>query len=184
MPFEATPTSLPEVLVLQPRVFNDPRGFFFESFNARDFKAITGLDRTFVQDNQSYSVANVLRGLHYQIEHPQGKLVRVVQGAAFDVAIDMRRGSTNFGKWVGVVLSGENKRQLWIPEGFAHGFLVTSEFAEVSYKVTDYWHAEHERCLLWSDPEVGIRWPLSGAPPILATKDASAKGLGEAECFP
>jgi dTDP-4-dehydrorhamnose 3,5-epimerase len=184
MAYDVTPTTLPEVLVLRPKVFSDQRGFFYESFNARDFKLATGVERAFVQDNHSHSVHGVLRGLHYQIEHPQGKLVRVIRGEAFDVAVDIRRGSPNFGKWAGVALSAENKRQLWIPEGFAHGFLVTSESAEVHYKVTDYWHAEHERCLLWNDPELGIQWPLSGAPPLLAAKDMNATGLRKGELFP
>ncbi len=167
---------------MQPKVFGDPRGFFFESFNAREFQAATGLERSFVQDNQSCSVQGVLRGLHYQIQHPQGKLVRVIQGEAFDVVVDIRRNSCNFGKWTGVTLSAENKRQLWVPEGFAHGFLVMSETAEVNYKVTDYWYPEHERALLWNDPALGIQWPLSGAP-VLAAKDANGKRLEEAELF-
>ena len=182
MAYDVMPTSLPDVLILQPKVFSDQRGFFYESFNARDFKTATGLDRIFVQDNHSHSVHGVLRGLHYQIQNPQGKLVRVVQGEAFDVAVDLRRGSPNFGKWTGVTLSATNKRQLWIPEGFAHGFLVTSEFAEVNYKVTDYWCPQHERSLLWNDPDIGIRWPLSG-PPLLAPKDANGKRKSDAETF-
>jgi dTDP-4-dehydrorhamnose 3,5-epimerase len=181
--YDVMPTSLPEVLVLQPKVFGDQRGFFFESFNARDFKSATGLDRTFVQDNHSRSVTGVLRGLHYQIEHPQGKLVRVIQGEAFDVAVDIRRSSPNFGKWTGIRLSADNKRQLWVPEGFAHGFLVTSDFAEVNYKVTDYWYANYERSLLWNDPKISIKWPFPGTP-LLANKDANGSRIQEAELFP
>jgi dTDP-4-dehydrorhamnose 3,5-epimerase len=182
MNLKAIPTSLPEVLILEPKVFGDDRGFFFESFNARAFDEATGLNRTFVQDNHSRSARNVLRGLHYQIQRPQGKLVRVVSGAVFDVAVDMRRSSPNFGKWVGVELSAENKRQLWVPEGFAHGFVVTSESAEFLYKTTDYWFPEHERSLLWNDPEIGITWPLYGTP-ILAAKDAAAATLAAADTF-
>ncbi|MFP3889667.1 dTDP-4-dehydrorhamnose 3,5-epimerase [uncultured Ralstonia sp.] len=182
MNLKAIPTSLPEVLILEPKVFGDDRGFFFESFNARAFDEATGLNRTFVQDNHSRSARNVLRGLHYQIQRPQGKLVRVVSGAVFDVAVDMRRSSPNFGKWVGVELSAENKRQLWVPEGFAHGFVVTSESAEFLYKTTDYWFPEHERSLLWNDPEIGITWPLNGTP-ILAAKDAAAATLAAADTF-
>lgn len=182
MNLNAIPTAIPEVLILEPKVFGDDRGFFFESFNAQTFEATTGLKRTFVQDNHSRSAHNVLRGLHYQIQHPQGKLVRVVSGAVFDVAVDMRRSSPNFGKWVGVELSAQNRRQLWVPEGFAHGFVVTSESAEFLYKTTDYWFPEHERSLLWSDSEIGIAWPLNGAP-ILAAKDAAAATLAVADCF-
>lgn len=182
MAYDVTPTSLPEVLVLQPKVFSDQRGFFFESFNARDFKTATGLDRTFVQDNHSRSAKGVLRGLHYQIQHPQGKLVRVVQGSVFDVVVDLRRGSPNFGKWAGSVLSAENKRQVWVPEGFAHGFLVTSETADVLYKTTDYWYPEHERCISWDDPALAIDWKLQ-AQPIVSGKDEQGKSLAEAELF-
>jgi dTDP-4-dehydrorhamnose 3,5-epimerase len=178
----ATATTLPEVLILEPKVFGDARGFFFESFNAREFERSTGLTREFVQDNHSSSVQGVLRGLHYQIVHPQGKLVRVIRGEVFDVTVDLRRGSPNFGKWAGVKLSAENKRQLWIPEGFAHGFLVTSEVAEVLYKATDYWYPEHERSLLWNDPALAIEWPLTGAPRV-AEKDAKAKRLDEADLY-
>jgi dTDP-4-dehydrorhamnose 3,5-epimerase len=183
MPYTATPTELPEVLILDPKVFEDDRGFFFESFNARDFALCTGLDVAFVQDNHSRSKRGVLRGLHYQIERAQGKLVRVAVGEVFDVTVDMRRSSPNFGKWVGVALSAANKRQLWIPPGFAHGFLVTSDVAEVFYKTTDYWHPDFERCVLWNDPALGIRWPLN-ASPILAAKDAAAVALAEAATFP
>jgi dTDP-4-dehydrorhamnose 3,5-epimerase len=182
MPYTVTPTDLPEVLILEPKVFGDDRGFFFESFNQRDFQQATGLDMNFVQDNHSKSSQGVLRGLHYQIQYPQGKLVRVTQGAVFDVAVDLRRSSPNFGKWVGVELSADNKRQLWIPPGFAHGFVVTSESAEFLYKTTDYWYSEHERSLLWCDPTVGIQWPVEGEPK-LATKDAIGKCLREADVY-
>ena len=182
MPYTVIPTALPEVLILEPRVFADSRGFFFESFNQRDFTYATGVDVQFVQDNHSRSMRNVLRGLHYQIQHPQGKLVRVTQGEVFDVAVDLRRSSCNFGKWVGTVLSAENKRQLWVPPGFAHGFLVTSDTADFLYKTTDYWHPEYERCLLWNDPIVDIRWPNTGEP-ILAAKDKVGKYLADTEVF-
>jgi dTDP-4-dehydrorhamnose 3,5-epimerase len=182
MPYAVIPTALPEVLILEPKVFDDARGFFFESFNARDFCHCTGLDVQFVQDNHSKSAKGVLRGLHYQIEHPQGKLVRVTQGEVFDVAVDLRRSSPNFGKWEGVLLSENNKRQLWIPPGFAHGFLVTSDSAEFLYKTTDYWHPEHERSLLWNDPALGIDWPIQGEP-LLAAKDSAAAVLANAEVF-
>lgn len=175
-------TEIPEVLILEPKVFGDQRGFFFESFNARQFAEATGLNRDFVQDNHSRSARGVLRGLHYQIQHPQGKLVRVVAGEVFDVAVDIRKGSPTFGKSVGVMLSAENKRQLWVPEGFAHGFLVTSDHAEFLYKTTDYWYPEYERSLLWNDPVLGIDWPISGEP-VLAAKDAAGKPLAEADLF-
>jgi len=182
MPYTVTPTALPEVLILEPKVFGDARGFFYESFNARDFAQCTGLDVSFVQDNHSKSARGVLRGLHYQIQHAQGKLVRVVQGEVFDVAVDLRKSSATFGQWVGVHLSADNHRQLWVPPGFAHGFVVLSESAEFLYKTTDYWYPEHERSLLWNDAQVGIQWPLDGQP-LLAAKDAAAKPLAEAECF-
>jgi dTDP-4-dehydrorhamnose 3,5-epimerase len=182
MPYTVTPTALSEVLILQPKVFGDDRGFFFESFNHREFQHVTGLNVNFVQDNQSKSSQGVLRGLHYQIQHPQGKLVRVTQGAVFDVAVDMRRSSINFGKWVGVNLSADNKRQLWVPPGFAHGFVVTSESAEFLYKTTDYWYPEHERSLLWCDPTVAVQWPLK-VEPILAHKDAEGKVFVNADIF-
>jgi dTDP-4-dehydrorhamnose 3,5-epimerase len=182
MPYTATKTDLPEVLILEPKVFGDDRGFFFESFNQRDFQQATGLDMNFVQDNHSKSSKGVLRGLHYQIQRPQGKLVRVTQGAVFDVAVDLRRSSPHFGKWVGVELSADNKRQVWVPPGFAHGFLVTSESAEFLYKTTDYWFPEHERCLLWCDPTVGIQWPVEGEPK-LAAKDVVGKVMAEADAF-
>jgi dTDP-4-dehydrorhamnose 3,5-epimerase len=182
MPYTVIPTVLPEVLILEPRVFGDARGFFFESFNARDFAQCTGLDVQFVQDNHSKSAKGVLRGLHYQIEHPQGKLVRVTHGEVFDVAVDLRRSSPTFGKWAGVVLSADNKRQLWVPPGFAHGFAVLSDSAEFLYKTTDYWYPEFERSLLWNDSTVGIQWPMQGEP-LLANKDAAAATLGIAEVF-
>ncbi|MGO4277684.1 dTDP-4-dehydrorhamnose 3,5-epimerase [Cupriavidus sp. OV038] len=182
MSLNVIPTSLPEVLILEPRVFGDSRGFFFESFNQKAFEAATEYQGTFVQDNHSRSARNVLRGLHYQIQHAQGKLIRVVSGEVFDVAVDMRRSSPNFGKWVGVTLSAENKRQLWVPAGFAHGFVVTSDEAEFLYKVTDYWHPKYERSLIWNDPDVGIEWPIEGNP-ILAAKDAEGKRLVEADLF-
>ncbi|QBY49688.1 dTDP-4-dehydrorhamnose 3,5-epimerase [Cupriavidus oxalaticus] len=175
-------TSIPDVLIIEPKVFGDDRGFFSESFNARQFEEATGVKRTFVQDNHSRSARNVLRGLHYQIQHPQGKLVRVVVGEVFDVAVDLRQTSPTYGEWVGVTLSAENKRQLWVPEGFAHGFVVTSESAEFLYKTTDYWYPQHERSLLWNDSDVGIDWPIEGQP-ILAAKDAAGKRLTEAESF-
>jgi dTDP-4-dehydrorhamnose 3,5-epimerase len=182
MPYTALPTSLPGVVILEPKVFGDARGFFFESFNASDFAKCTGLDVQFVQDNHSKSAKGVLRGLHYQIQHPQGKLVRVTQGEVFDVAVDLRKNSPKFGQWAGVVLSAENKRQLWVPPGFAHGFLVMSESAEFLYKTTDYWFPEFERSLLWNDPTVGVQWPTIGEP-LLAAKDATGHRLNEAEVY-
>jgi dTDP-4-dehydrorhamnose 3,5-epimerase len=182
MPYTVTPTNLPDVLILEPKVFGDERGFFFESFNARDFATATGLDVQFVQDNHSRSAKGVLRGLHYQIQHPQGKLVRVTQGEVFDVAVDLRRSSPSFGQWAGVVLSAQNHKQLWVPPGFAHGFVVLSDTAEFLYKTTDYWFPEHERSLLWNDPTVGINWPMQTAPQ-LAAKDATALTLDKAEVF-
>ncbi|SMC86426.1 dTDP-4-dehydrorhamnose 3,5-epimerase [Rhizobium sp. RU36D] len=179
---QATQTSIPDVIILEPKVFGDDRGFFLESFNARTFERLTGVDRNFVQDNHSKSSRHVLRGLHYQIQQPQGKLVRVVAGEVFDVAVDLRRSSPTFGKWVGVALSAENKKQLWVPEGFAHGFVVLSENAEFVYKTTDFYAPEHERSLLWNDPAVGIDWPFEGEPK-LAAKDAAAVTLDKAETF-
>ncbi|MFP5424145.1 MAG: dTDP-4-dehydrorhamnose 3,5-epimerase [Gammaproteobacteria bacterium] len=176
-------TSIPDLLLLEPRVFGDDRGFFFESFNMRSFEKATGLEREFVQDNHSRSIHGVLRGLHYQIERPQGKLVRVTTGAVFDVAVDLRRNSTTFGKWVGAILSAENKRQLWVPEGFAHGFLVLSEYAESLYKTTDYYAPEHERCIRWDDPTLAIDWPLEDAPQLSA-KDQAGLSFADAEVFP
>jgi dTDP-4-dehydrorhamnose 3,5-epimerase len=176
-------TSLPGVLIIEPKVFGDDRGFFYESFNERRFADITGVTARFVQDNHSRSVKNVLRGLHYQIQQPQGKVVRVVAGEVFDVAVDIRKSSPHFGRWVGVTLSADNKRQMWVPPGFAHGFVVTSESAEVLYKTTDYWAPEFERSILWSDPAIGIDWPLDG-PPRLSGKDQVAGLLSQAELFP
>jgi dTDP-4-dehydrorhamnose 3,5-epimerase len=173
MPLNIIETNLPGVLLIEPKVFGDERGFFFESFNEREFKNMTGVDAHFVQDNHSRSAKGVLRGLHYQIKHPQGKLVRVTDGEVFDVAVDMRKSSPHFGQWTGVTLSAENKRQLWIPPGFAHGFFVTSESAEFLYKTTDYWHPEFERCLLWSDETLAISWPTEKLP-ALNSKDAAA----------
>ena len=182
MAYTVTPTALSDVLILQPQVFGDERGFFFESFNARDFAKATGLNVQFVQDNHSKSAHGVLRGLHYQIEQAQGKLVRVVKGEVFDVAVDMRRSSPTFGQWEGVRLSADNHRQLWVPPGFAHGFVVLSESAEFLYKTTDNWAPVHERCLLWNDPAVGIEWPID-FPPQLAAKDAAGLPLALAACF-
>ena len=182
MPYTVTPTAIPDVLILQPKVFGDARGFFYESFNARDFAVATGLNVSFVQDNHSKSAKGVLRGLHYQIQHPQGKLIRVVQGEVFDVVVDLRKNSATFGRWNGVHLSAENHRQLWVPPGFAHGFVVLSESAEFLYKTTDYWYPEHERSLLWNDPAVGIDWPMDGQP-LLAAKDAAGMPLSQAQVF-
>ena len=179
---KATPLSIPDVVLFEPTVFGDERGFFFESFNQAKFEAAIGRQVNFVQDNHSRSVKNVLRGLHYQIQQPQGKLVRVVQGEVFDVAVDIRRSSPTFGKWVGAVLSADNKRQLWVPEGFAHGFVVTSDSAEFLYKTTDYWAPEFERSIAWNDVAIGIQWPIQGEP-ALSTKDQQAKLLVQAEHF-
>ncbi|MES2755868.1 MAG: dTDP-4-dehydrorhamnose 3,5-epimerase [Pseudomonadota bacterium] len=175
-------TSIPDVLIIEPTVFGDERGYFYESFNARKFTELTGAPATFVQDNHSKSAKNVLRGLHYQLQQTQGKLVRVIAGAVFDVAVDIRKSSPTFGHWVGVVLSAENKRQLWVPPGFAHGFVVTSESAEFLYKTTDYWAPEFERSILWNDPAIGIEWPIDGAP-LLSGKDQVGKPLADAEVF-
>lgn len=168
----ATPTDIADVLLIEPKVFGDDRGYFYESYNQRAFQEATGIDVHFVQDNHSKSVRNVLRGLHYQVQQPQGKLVRVVQGAVFDVAVDIRRDSPTFGRWCGEVLSAENRRQLWIPPGLAHGFVVLSETAEFLYKTTDYYAPAHERCILWNDPDLGIDWQID-EPPLLSTKDAN-----------
>ncbi|AEJ03372.1 dTDP-4-dehydrorhamnose 3,5-epimerase [Stutzerimonas stutzeri] len=176
-------TSIPDVLIIEPKVFGDERGFFYESFNAAAFEAATGLKRQFVQDNHSKSQRGVLRGLHYQIQQPQGKLVRVVAGEVFDVAVDLRKSSPSFGRWFGTHLSAQNQRQLWIPEGFAHGFVVLSGSAEFLYKTTDYYAPEHERSLLWNDPELGIQWPFDEAPQLSA-KDQAGKLLRDAELFP
>jgi dTDP-4-dehydrorhamnose 3,5-epimerase len=184
MPYTVTTTPLDGVLLLEPKVFGDERGFFFESFNQRDFDQATGLSVQFVQDNHSKSSQGVLRGLHYQIQHPQGKLVRVTAGEVFDVVVDLRSSSATFGRSYGITLSADNKKQLWIPPGFAHGFLVTSESAEFLYKTTDYWYPEFERSLLWSDPALGIEWPLAqGQEPVLAKKDEVALSLSLAEVF-
>lgn len=176
-------TALPEVLILEPQVFGDERGFFYESFNARRFGEATGVTREFVQDNHSRSARGVLRGLHYQLQQAQGKLVRVSAGEVYDVAVDVRRSSPNFGKWVGVHLSAENKRQLWVPEGFAHGFLVLSEYAEFLYKTTDYYAPAHERCIRWDDQQLAIDWPLEGLTPQLSAKDQQGLSLTDAETF-
>lgn len=177
-----TPTSLPEVLLIEPQVFGDGRGYFYESFNARKFRELTGLTPDFVQDNHSRSARGVLRGLHYQIQHAQGKLVRASVGEVLDVVVDIRRSSPDFGKWASVRLSAENKLQLWIPPGFAHGFVVLSEVAEFQYKTTDYWMPEYERCILWNDPALGIDWALTDAPQMSA-KDKAGKPMSQAEVF-
>jgi dTDP-4-dehydrorhamnose 3,5-epimerase len=175
-------TEIPDVLIIEPRVFGDDRGFFYESFNQKVWEEKTGLQATFVQDNHSRSVRNVLRGLHYQIRHPQGKLLRVIAGEVFDVAVDLRKSSPTFGTWVGVTLSADNKRMLWIPEGFAHGFLVLSDVAEVIYKTTDYWAAEYERTIIWNDPILSINWK-NYALPVLSEKDAEGVLFAQAELF-
>jgi dTDP-4-dehydrorhamnose 3,5-epimerase len=177
-----TRTAIEGVLILEPKVFGDARGFFMESFNQKTFNEAVGHEVVFVQDNHSRSSKGVLRGLHYQIEHAQGKLVRALAGEIFDVAVDIRRASPTFGQWVGVTLSAENQRQMWVPPGFAHGFAVVSEFAEVLYKTTEYWYPEHERTLLWSDAAIGIDWPLDSAP-VLAPKDAQGAPLAEAQTY-
>ena len=179
----AIQTALPGLLIIEPRVFGDARGFFFESFNQRTFEQLAGRSANFVQDNHSRSARHVLRGLHYQIRQPQGKLVRVAAGEVFDVAVDIRQSSPTFGQWDGTVLSAENKRMLWIPEGFAHGFVVLSEYAEFLYKTTDYWAPEHERSILWNDPDLAIDWHLAGAAPLLSGKDQAAKPFRDAELF-
>ena len=176
------PTAIPDVLVIEPKVFGDARGFFFESFNQKAFNEATGLDVNFVQDNHSRSAKGVLRGLHYQIRQPQGKLVRVVQGEVFDVAVDVRKSSPTFGQWVGEILSADNKKQLWVPEGFAHGFVVLSDTAECLYKATDYYAPAYERCLAWNDTTLNIHWPIS-SPPALSAKDAHGLALNLAEAF-
>lgn len=176
------PTNIPDVLIIEPTVYGDDRGFFYESFNQRLWNEATGLNCEFVQDNHSRSVKNVLRGLHYQINHPQGKLVRVTVGEVFDVAVDIRQKSPTFGQWVGVTLTAANKRQLWVPEGFAHGFVVVSDVAEFLYKTTDYWYPEFERSIIWNDPLLAIEWPLEGEP-VLAKKDAAGSSFAEAEKF-
>ncbi|MBK1889182.1 dTDP-4-dehydrorhamnose 3,5-epimerase [Undibacterium sp. 14-3-2] len=179
---KAISTNLPEVMIIEPKVFGDERGFFFESFNAKKFAELTSVDVEFVQDNHSLSAKNILRGLHYQIKQAQGKLVRVVTGEVFDVAVDIRKSSPRFGQWTGVVLSAENQRQLWIPPGFAHGFVVLSDKAEFLYKTTDYWAPEYERSLQWNDPAIGIEWPIQGDP-VMSAKDQQGKLLADAEVF-
>jgi dTDP-4-dehydrorhamnose 3,5-epimerase len=180
---KAIPTAIAEVLVVEPAVFGDARGAFFESWNRRGFSKLAGRDVDFVQDNHSISARGVLRGLHYQVRQSQGKLVRVVAGEVFDVVVDLRRSSPTFGRWVGERLSADNRRMMWVPEGFAHGFLVLSDMAEFLYKTTDYYAPEHERTLLWNDPAVGVKWPLEGAP-VLKPKDAAGTPLASAETFP
>jgi dTDP-4-dehydrorhamnose 3,5-epimerase len=179
---KVSPSKIPDVLIIEPKVFGDDRGFFFESFNLKTFREATGLDVEFVQDNHSKSARNVLRGLHYQIEQPQGKLVRVVQGEVFDVAVDIRRVSKTFGQWVGIHLSAENKKQFWVPPGFAHGFVVLSERAEFLYKTTDYYAPAHERCIAWNDPDLAIEWPITYSP-SLSGKDSKGSALKTAELF-
>ncbi len=180
---KAIQTALPDVLLLEPKVFGDARGFFFESFNRRVFAQIIGIDADFVQDNHCRSGKNVLRGLHYQIRQPQGKMVRVVRGRVFDVVVDLRKASPAFGRWAGIELSEQDHRQLWIPPGFAHGFAVLSETADFLYKTTDYWAPEHERCIRWDDPDLGIEWPLEGEP-LVSAKDALGTPFSQAEYFP
>lgn len=182
MPYTVTPTAIPDVLMLEPKVFGDSRGFFFESFNEQDFAQATGLNVKFVQDNHSRSAKGVLRGLHYQLQQPQGKLVRVVRGAVFDVAVDIRRSSPTFGQWVGCELSEDNHRQFWVPPGFAHGFVVLSESADFLYKTTDYYAPAHERCIAWNDPDIGIEWP-TGLEPQLSAKDMAGVPFQSAEVF-
>ena len=180
---KAIPTAIKDLLIIEPQVFGDDRGFFFESYNKRQFTTLIGQEVEFVQDNHSRSMKNVLRGLHYQIQHPQGKLVRVVQGVVLDVAVDIRRSSATFGEYVAIELSAANKRMMWIPEGFAHGFLVLSDTAEFLYKTTDYWHPEYERCINWKDPVLEIDWKLQ-ASPSLSGKDVQGKAFNDAEYFP
>jgi dTDP-4-dehydrorhamnose 3,5-epimerase len=179
---KAVQTTIPDLIIIEPKVFGDERGFFYESFNQRQLSEIIGHDTSFIQDNHSRSVKNVLRGLHYQIQHPQGKLVRVTYGRVLDVAVDIRKKSPTFGQHVSLELSAENKTMFWIPEGFAHGFIVLSDYAEFLYKTTDYWYPEHERCLKWDDETLGIDWKLL-APPILSTKDIQGKKLSDADLF-
>jgi len=177
-----TKTAIPEVLLVEPTVFGDDRGFFYESYNAKEWQELTGLQTSFVQDNHSRSAKNVLRGIHYQIQQPQGKLVRVVVGEVYDVAVDLRKSSPTFGQWVGERLSAESKKSLWVPEGFGHGFLVLSEFAEFLYRTTNFYAPEHERCLAWNDSTIGIDWPLDGDP-LLSEKDANATAFSKAEYY-
>lgn len=180
---QCTQLAIPEVFLFEPRVFSDDRGFFFESFNQREFEAAIGKKVNFVQSNHSYSIRHVLRGLHYQIQQAQGKLVRVVTGSVFDVAVDIRRNSPTFGQWVGEILSAENKKQLWIPAGFAHGFIVLADHAEFLYDTTDYWAPQYERCILWNDATLAIDWPLSGIQPMLSEKDARGVSFHDAEVY-
>jgi len=180
---KATPTAIADVLIIEPKVFGDARGFFFESFNQKAFDEAVGHHVDFVQDNHSRSRKGVLRGLHYQLQQPQGKLVRVVAGAVFDVAVDIRKASPTFGQWVGVELTEENQRQLWVPAGFAHGFLVLSETADFLYKTTDYYAPAHERCIAWDDEQIGIAWPVQGLTPALSEKDRQGRSLQDAEVF-
>jgi dTDP-4-dehydrorhamnose 3,5-epimerase len=179
---KVTALEIPEVLLIEPKVFGDERGFFFESFNHRDWVGKTGIDRAFVQDNHSRSIKGVLRGLHYQIQQAQGKLVRVTVGEVYDVAVDLRKSSPTFGKWIGLHLSAENKKQLWVPEGFGHAFVVLSDVAEFLYRTTDYYAPRHERCIIWDDPDIGIDWPIDFAP-ILSDKDAKGLLLRDAEVY-
>ncbi|MCT7327656.1 dTDP-4-dehydrorhamnose 3,5-epimerase [Ralstonia mojiangensis] len=183
MSLKITHAEIPGVLVVEPKVFEDARGFFLESFNHKSFVEATGLNPDFVQDNHSRSRRGVLRGLHYQLQQPQGKLVRVVSGAVFGVAVNLHKGSPAFGKWVGVELTAENHRQLWVPPGYGHGFLVLSEFADYLYKTTEYYAPEHERCIKWDDPGIGIQWPDVGFPPVLSAKDQQGMALGVAEVY-
>ncbi len=183
MPITAIPTAIPDVLIIEPKVFGDDRGFFFESFNENDFSKVIGRKITFVQDNHSLSKKGILRGLHYQMQQTQGKLVRVVSGAVFDVAVDLRESSATFGKWVGIELSAENKKQLWIPEGFAHGFLGLSDKAELLYKTTDYWHPSSEQCIVWNDPGLNIEWPNIGFSPLLNLRDIAGLNWSNAPKF-
>ncbi|MBC2742005.1 MAG: dTDP-4-dehydrorhamnose 3,5-epimerase [Desulfosarcina sp.] len=176
------PTDISDILIIEPKVFGDDRGFFFESYNEKKFKEMTGVEVAFVQDNHSRSKQNVLRGLHYQIKQPQGKLVRVITGDVFDVAVDIRRFSPTFGKWIGECLTAENKKQMWVPPGFAHGFLVLSDVAEFIYKTTDYYAPEHERCIQWNDPDLSIHWPLTGNP-LVSEKDEKGVLFKDAEVF-
>jgi dTDP-4-dehydrorhamnose 3,5-epimerase len=180
---QAIPTSIPDVIIIEPKVFGDARGFFYESYNQKRFEHLFNRSVRFVQDNHSRSAQGVLRGLHYQVQQTQGKLVRVTRGEVFDIAVDIRKSSPTFGLWVGVILSAENKRMLWIPEGFAHGFVVLSEDADFLYKATDYWAPEHERCILWNDIELNIDWQLNGLTPLLSAKDAAGKPFNQAELF-
>tara|TARA_Y100000992_G_scaffold302502_1_gene276942 strand:+ start:23 stop:574 length:552 start_codon:yes stop_codon:yes gene_type:complete len=182
MSYKVKKTSFDEVLLLEPEVYSDDRGYFFESFNQKDFNHSVGLEINFVQDNHSKSKKNVLRGLHYQVKKPQGKLIRVLRGKIFDVVVDMRLSSPNYGKWFGVIISSENRLQLWVPEGFAHGFLTLSDAAELAYKTSDYWHPKYERSLLWNDDEIGIEWPISDEP-LLTEKDSNGSTLKEAEPY-